>query len=262
MAARAFALLFCGMVIATAVAVHALLNEQRVNAQQAVRIAQLAKQVHAPEAPPGGAEVPAHPIVPCPERAPAPSKGNSEAALTAEYEAAVIDKLNASLAQASSAIADLTDRNQKLQAQLDSANADNQRLAASEAQFKDSFDSASRLVDSEQREIKDTAARVAQLENANDDLRRQADAAAGKLAQFNRVWPALQDIQRRRENLLHGVVRRYRDVAEQLRNLGGTSSDAGLERIRNAISMADDDLRQIDALTAQAGRLQKQMEGK
>ena len=265
MATKTLALLLCGMVICTALAVRALLNESRVNARQAARIVQLESLHQAapqPAASLPGASPPAP--VPCPQRVSAPASPSPAAAEAALRQAAAIGRLTAALEQANASIAELTGRIGKLQSQLEEAVSGNQRLAAAEAGLNENLASANRRIDAQRRELNVAAARMAQLETTNQDLRRQADAAGGKLSQLAAVSARLEDVQRRREDLLHTILRRYKDVAEQYRALDGTPAEAGasLERIHSAVSLADDELGQLDVLTAQAGRLQKQLAGK
>ena len=101
-------------------------------------------------------------------------------------------------------------------------------------------------------------------------LREQSTTEGARLAQFGQISSEWQDLQRRRETLLNGIMRRYKEVTDHYRALAGMLEDrahteraavSGTEvaRIQNSISMAEDDLRQLNALNAQAVRLEKKL---
>ena len=81
---------------------------------------------------------------------------------------------------------------------------------------------------------------------------------------------SLQSLERRRDGYLTSIIRRYRDVTSQFRAMSGmidsardgnssAFNDAALLRIQNAISLADDDLRQLNELNAQISQLDKKL---
>jgi hypothetical protein len=72
---------------------------------------------------------------------------------------------------------------------------------------------------------------------------------------------------------LNNILRRYREITEQYRAMSGVldsrrdreaapvrSTEIG--RIQNAIALAEEDLKQIDALNAQAARIEKKLPSK
>jgi TolA-binding protein len=110
--------------------------------------------------------------------------------------------------------------------------------------------------------------RLAPLQMSNKALREENREAREKLARVAAWTTQLEDINRRRESYISNILRRYRDVTEQYRaltaRLGSPSENeapAGAEasRIENAVSMAEEDLRQLSNLNAQAERLQKRI---
>ena len=69
---------------------------------------------------------------------------------------------------------------------------------------------------------------------------------------------------------LNNILRRYREITEQYRAMSGVldsrrdreAAPVGsteIARIQNAIALAEEDLKQIDALNAQAARLEKKL---
>ena len=101
-------------------------------------------------------------------------------------------------------------------------------------------------------------------------MRSDNSAASARTAEFARVVAQLQDLDNRRDAHLTSILRRYRDITSQFRAMGGmldsshepnssAFSEAALTRIQNAVSSADDDLRQLSELDAQARELEKKL---
>jgi hypothetical protein len=80
----------------------------------------------------------------------------------------------------------------------------------------------------------------------------------------------LDGLFRRREMYLNNILRRYREITEQYRALSGvnasrdhgaaTVGSAEISRIQNSIALAEEDLKQISALSAQVSRLEKKLQ--
>ncbi len=94
--------------------------------------------------------------------------------------------------------------------------------------------------------------------------------ASARAAELGRVVADLQELDRRRDAYLTSIARRYHDITSQFRAMSGmldssrdpnasALSGAALTRIQNAISLADDDLRQLNELNAQARQLEKKL---
>jgi len=208
---------------------------------------------------------------PAPEAAPsAPPMHHPPVPAIDLGQAAQVERLKASLAEANSGLAQLEARIQDFQVQVQKLTVDNQRLAASEADLNDNLSSANRLIDAQQRELKSKGDRVIQLEVANQKLRDDGAAASARLAQLAQISTELQELHRRRDNLLNGVLRRYREITDQYRAMAGSLDSRAhgeapavaatdVARIQNSLSLAEDDLRQLNNLSAQALRLQKKM---
>jgi hypothetical protein len=80
----------------------------------------------------------------------------------------------------------------------------------------------------------------------------------------------LQDMDRRRDVYLTSILRRYRDITDEFRAMSSmmdTSHDASssacsgaaLSRIQSAVTSAEDDLRQLNDLSARTQKLEKQL---
>ncbi len=135
-----------------------------------------------------------------------------------------------------------------------------------------SLATANQTVDVLQKELKSNGDHATQIEIAYQKLRDQSGADAQKLAQLQQLAAEMREIQQRRETYLSIVLRRYRQITEQYRSLAGVLQDqrtgtpsAGstdLARIQDTISLAEEDLRQLSNLDAQALRIQKKMSEK
>jgi hypothetical protein len=126
-------------------------------------------------------------------------------------------------------------------------------------------------VDALKKHLNSKSDRATQIEVAYQRLREQSGAESQKVAQLQQLAAELQEIHQRREVYLNGILRRYKQITEQYRSLSGvlqaqrTEAPAGgsadLARIQDSIAMAEEDLRQLNNLNAQALRIQKKMAG-
>jgi hypothetical protein len=126
-------------------------------------------------------------------------------------------------------------------------------------------------LESTQAELQGSRQRLTALQADNAKLRADASAGAAQAAELARTVAALQDLESRREALLTSIMRRYRDITSQFQAMSGmlgssrdsnsTSplTDAALTRIRDAVSSANDDLRQLSELNAQARQLENKL---
>ena len=158
------------------------------------------------------------------------------------------------------------------ESQIRNLSLENKRLAASEADLKESLSTANQSVEALQRELKSSRDRVTQVEIAYQKLRDQSGGDAQKVAQLQQLATELQDIHQRREVYLNSILRRYKQITEQYRSMSGVlqaqrsdgpaAGGADLARIQDSIAMAEEDMRQLSSLNAQARLIQKKMAGK
>lgn len=199
-----------------------------------------------------------------------------EPARTDDTEA--VRALRDSLWAANQSIADWQAKTAELQTQLDQLREDQKRQSAIETNLNEQLASSKRLIEAKDTELSEKNGQLAQLETANRKLSADSSAAGQKASQTLKYSDELQEIYRRREAALHTLIDRYKDVTEQYRafasvleNRRGPEGTAGngiatagpeLGRIQNTISMAEEDLRQLNTLNAQAIRVQKKLSGK
>jgi len=187
-------------------------------------------------------------------------------------DAIAIQRLKLSLGDANVSIARLEARADEAEAQLRNLRVENKRLAASESDLKESLSTANQAVDALQKELKSSRDRVTQVEITYQKLRDQSGGDVQKIAQLQQFAAELQDIHQRREAYLNSILRRYKQITEQYRSMSGVlqaqrtdapaAGSADLARIQDAIAMAEEDLRQLNSLDAQARLIQKKMAGK
>lgn len=174
-------------------------------------------------------------------------------------------------------ITGLTAANEQLRAQLEQFDEkvagltkETQRLTASEKDLQDKLDTARRLAEALRTESAGAASRTQQLEGLTQQLRQREEENRQKSARLLKVADATEELARRREMFLSNILRRYREVTEMYRGLalqtsaqrdGAPAAVAGndLSRIQTAVYQAEDDMRQLQALNAQASRLQKEL---
>ena len=198
---------------------------------------------------------------------PGSSAAAIEAAAEAEHRA---ERLRESLAQSNAEVSRLQALISDLQSRIESANADNGRLSAALEEQKRALADANQATENVRADLNANLARVGELTAANTRLK--ADAAAGKqsAAQLSKTVSDLEGIFRRREMYLNNALRRYREITEQYRAISGVmdsrrdreatpASSAEISRIQNAVALADEDLKQINALSVQAQRLEKKL---
>jgi chromosome segregation ATPase len=199
-----------------------------------------------------------HPVV---EARPSPSGGDLQ------HVEAVRELVHAqtALATATQALTQSRNRVSELESSLEKLTADHKRAVDGEVELKDDLERTKRVVSAMEAELRTKTDRVGQLETAlrksNDDvtaLRQRGSQAGAALAE-------LAEINRRRENTLISLQRRYREVTDQLRGMAVRMDAQGsmpeLSRIQTAVQSAEDDLRQLSSLSSQAQRATEKITG-
>jgi septal ring factor EnvC (AmiA/AmiB activator) len=178
--------------------------------------------------------------------------------------------LRENLAEANATVARLEARIGELEAQLEKVTADSKQSAANEETLNQNLAEATRTVESLQKETKNQSRRLSEMETANQHLREQTTQSTGAASQFAKLFTDLQDVNRRRDNYVSSILRRYKDITDQYRALSialdgrrdrqsAPLGEAELARIQNSIAMTEEDLRQINVLSAQASSILKKI---
>lgn len=212
-------------------------------------------------------QAPASPKAAAPRLAPSNAGTASAEALSAADERA--NRLRDSLAEANAEITRLQARVSDLQTQVEGAAAGNRALTASADEAKKGLADAEQTLETVRAELKANSARIAQLENANTRLKEDVAGARQSTGLTQQVISDLEGIFRRRETYLNNILRRYREITEQYRAMSGVMDSqrdrgaapgaAEISRIQNSIALTEDDLKQINALNAQASRLERKL---
>ena len=196
--------------------------------------------------------------------------GNCQAALANRNT--TIERLDRELSEAQASI-------MSLQSQLSNSNDEREKALASADQLlqKEREDGQTQLaslkqdLESAQADAQASRQRAAALEADNAKLHNASNAASARAVDLAQIVVQLQDLDSRRDALLTSILRRYRDVTSQFRAMSGQLgsnrdsnaanpfTDAALTRIQSAVSSADDDLRQLSELSAQARQLEKKL---
>jgi chromosome segregation ATPase len=262
-------------VVVLAAAAVALLWQGRAYRQQAARLEQLsaenqrlrgrAAELGRTAAAPAGALVE-------PPATPGQNGPRASQPTINPEDAIAVQRLKLSLADANASVARLESRADEAEAQIRNLSLDNKRLAGSEADLKENLAAANTTLDVLQKELKSSRDGATQVQIAYQKLRDQSGGDAQKIAQLQELATELQDIHQRREVYLNSILRRYKQITEQYRSMAGVlqtqrtdapaAGSADLARIQDSIAMAEEDLRQLNNLNAQARLIQKKMAGK
>ena len=202
---------------------------------------------------------------PEPARAPSPNTQSKEPFIRVE-DSPAYRNLSATLAESNRQLNEMRPRMAALEEQIAVTTAENQKLGTAQRDLQTQLDQANANVETLRHDAAAREQRIQQAEEALRKMRTDTAAISQKNTQLTKVLDELEDIQRRREAAANSIYGRYRDLSEQLRTLSLTaqSSNDGaaqtdLSRIQQLISMADEDMRQLRSLNAQAARVNKKL---
>ncbi len=177
-------------------------------------------------------------------------------------------QLRENLREANSTIAELETRIGTLEEKLRKTTAENQRLSAEEQELRERVDSTVRLAGAVRTELRSRDQRLLELELANKNLRDSTASASERATRAAQVIREVEEIGRRRETYLADILRRFRELTDQYRAVASrldnprensAPAPGELSRIQTAVSMAEEDLKQITSLNAQAARAQAKL---
>lgn len=204
--------------------------------------------------------------------APAPA-ASSRAAEDARRLAAIreLTAAQARLTETQTALTEARNRIAEIEASLERVTAENKRLTAVEAALNEDLDHTRRVVQAMDAEIRAKNERIAQLEASLRKTREELQAASQRAGGLGPVIADLIELNRRRENTVTSLQRRYRDITDQLRALSvrlDTQRDnpaaaiADISRIQTAVLAAEEDLRQLGTLNSQSQQLMQKLSGR
>lgn len=230
--------------------------------QQSSRIATLEAQLQSARAQTVPTTAAAPPVV---ERT-APEPRHEEPRAAAPPPAAPnpeLGQLRAQLMEAHASVARLQARVEELDRKALEGLADRARLSSTELTSRNQIDELTRKLDTMAAERPAQEKRVRELEADNERLREQAAAAVHRGGQVGKLANEWQDLAQRQQVYLTNAMRRFRELTDLLRRMPGNLDMKGngpeLTRVQSVISMADEDLRQLNDLATRLGRVQKQL---
>lgn len=172
------------------------------------------------------------------------------------------------LAEAAITIDELQAEVSELQRAIEQLRTENGRLAELESDLAAQLERSSRVVEAMREELDGNSERLVKMEVRNRELREERNAAHQESAEVRKLISELEGLYLRRENLLSGIGRRYREVADdyrtaslQLANEGtsGPSQSVDLSRIQNLLSLTDDDFQQLQTLHARTKQIRSEL---
>ena len=172
------------------------------------------------------------------------------------------------LAAAQATIIEWQNKAQELEAAAEKATEKGKRATADAASVREDLDAARRLVAATEDELKTKTARLAQLESDIRKARENVVTGSQKSTQAAALATELFDINRRRENVITSLQRRYREMTDALRALAVrldtqrdsmTGAAPDISRMQSTAQSADDDLRQLASLNAQAQQIAQKL---
>ena len=198
-----------------------------------------------------------------------PDTGATAAAQVSASER-LAERLRESLAQATAEVERLQASVSDLHRQLETTETENRRLTAGTEELKKSAADAEQTIEMLRAELKANNTRAAQVESVNARLKQEAASSQQISSQMQQNVSDLDGLFRRREMYLNNILRRYHDITEQYRALSGVNASrdhgagtvgtAEISRIQNSIALAEEDMKQISALSAQVARLEKKLQ--
>lgn len=181
----------------------------------------------------------------------------------------LLDEKQARLTEARKSLDDLEHRLHEAEAKITALNQEQQKFAESRRDLEDRLETANRVSAALDAEVKGRNDRMVRIDSTNRELQKKFDEASKQVAKLTKASGEIDEISRRREVYLNNVLRRYREVTDLYRTLavrmnspretGLPSPGTDLSRIQNAILLAEEDLRQLQTLSAQAAKLHKDM---
>lgn len=159
----------------------------------------------------------------------------------------------------------LTDLEQQLASSREQQAAELKRRESEMAELSAKLDASTKASAQAQSDLETRNRRLLQLEN---DWRKQTEEARKQSTRLKQVFDDLDALARRREAFMNNIMQRYREATDLFRALslrldsmrdGTATAGNELSRIQNAISLAEEDMRQLRSLHTRAAQLQKDL---
>lgn len=176
-----------------------------------------------------------------------------------------IDELREHVKAISVELSAAKDEAARAESRVATETAESRRLKVQLDELREDVQSARRVTDAVQAELRAKAERLLKAETSEKLLQERATRAESAAAKVAVSTKELEDLNRRRDAFLTTILRRFREVndlyrnftlAAQTRDTPATGLQAGdLSRIQSTIQQAEDDLRQLQTLNARVAQL-------
>lgn len=179
-----------------------------------------------------------------------------------------INERSEALAAREAALSELQGKLREEETQVASLRDELEKAVAAGKAAMEKAEASAKALETARSEGETRESRLAKLDASNLELKRRSEEAARKATRLSKLLDDLEDTVRREDVYLNNILRRYREVSDIYRTLavrldnprdGPPSANSDLSRIQNAISLADEDLRQLRSLQAQAAKIQKEV---
>lgn len=207
----------------------------------------------------------AHPSAPAPTPRPKP---NVDESTSRQQLVQMLDERSRELEAADTSIQQLQAKLAEMDAHITQLTDQQNRLQASETDLRGRLDAASKQAADLDQLLKAREKRLADVEITNQQLRNRTDDSARRLSSLRKLSGDLEDLTQRREAYMTNILGRYREATDLFRSMSlrlenpresTALSGSDLSRIQNAVSLAEEDMRQLRALNLRASRLQKDL---
>ena len=183
----------------------------------------------------------------------------------------IIEDKDRQLSAAENSLRELQAKLQEVSTRLEQVQEQQTKLQESEVQLRARIDSMTQQAAAQEASVKARETRLAEVEQSNQELRRKTDDSTKLLSRLQQLAVNLEELARRREAYLTNILGRYREATdlfrtmsvrlEQPRENGVNMVGANdVSRIQNAISLAEEDMRQLRGLNTRATTLQKDLQ--
>lgn len=172
------------------------------------------------------------------------------------------------LTRSETALGELRAKYAELEQRITAVQEQDKQLRDTEAGLRQKIDANTEQIVELQQSAKQKDTRLGEQDAALKSLRAAGEQQARSLQRVRSLSEDLEDLARRREVYMANILGRYREATDSLRTLGlqleNRTEEApigrtDISRIQSALSSADEDMRQLRALSTRSRQLQKEL---
>ncbi len=172
------------------------------------------------------------------------------------------------LNKSETALADLRAKWTELEQRVTTLQEQERQLRETESALRKNIDENTEQIVALQEAGRQKDARLQQQESTLKTLKAESDRTARGFQRVRALSEDLEDLARRREVYITNILARYREATDSLRTLslqienrdeGVSIGRTDVSRIQSALTSADEDMRQLRALSTRSRQLQKEL---